>query len=157
MRKKFTRARRGTLAVLAFALTFLAGAVVAKPSASLLADPELNRLIDANYALVQRDGWAELRIPKKLHHIDSSDFGSNAVDVAQKLIAAGHEAYVVGGALRDLVMGETANDVDIATNASNEEIKAIMGSVKFHEVAGKVFGIANYPDEALDVATRESQ
>ena len=136
-------------ALLMLALAVLAGAAGANP----FDNPELNRLIDENYALVQRDGWAELRIPQSIHHISSADFGPNAVDAAKKLIAAGYEVYVVGGSLRDLLMGKTANDVDLSTNASNEEIKATLDNVKFHEVANKIFGVAHYPDEALDVAT----
>ena len=122
-------------------------------AAGLFDNAEANRLIDDNYARVQEDGWAELRIPQSLHPVSSADFGPNAIDAAQKLIAAGHDVYVVGGSLRDLFMGKPANDVDLATSASNEEIKATLDNVSFHEVNGKVFGIAHYPDEALDVST----
>ena len=122
-------------------------------AAGLFDNAEANRLIDENYALVQADGWAELRIPQSLHHISSADFGSNAIDAAKKLINAGYDVYVVGGSVRDILMGKPANDVDLATNASNEEIKATLDKVSFHEVNHKIFGIAHYPDEALDVST----
>ncbi len=62
-------------------------------AAGLFDNAEANRLIDENYALVQSDGWTELRIPQSLHHISSQ----NAIDAAKKLIAAGHDVYVVGG------------------------------------------------------------
>src|SRR5690606_26434291 len=39
--------------------------------------------------------------------------------------AAGHEAYVVGGAVRDSLMGITPGDWDIATSATPEEIKGL--------------------------------
>ena len=141
--------KKGIFALLMLVLAVLAGAAGAKQ----FSDPEFNRLINENYALVQKDGWAELRIPQSIHHISSADFGPNAVDAAKKLIATGYDVYVVGGSIRDMLMGKAANDVDLATNASNEEIKATLDNVKFHEVAHKIFGVAHYPDEALDVAT----
>ena len=141
--------RRYISALLILALTVLTGTSGARP----FDDPEFNRLVDENYALVQKDGWAELRIPQSIHGIISTDFGPNAVDAAKKLTAAGYDVYVVGGSLRDMLMGKPANDVDLSTNATNDEIKATLDSVKFHEVNNKIFGIAQYPDEALDVST----
>ena len=35
----------------------------------------------------------------------------------------GYEAYVVGGAVRDSIMGRTPHDYDVATNALPEQIK----------------------------------
>ena len=136
-------------ALLILALAVLTGTSVANP----FDDPDFNRLVDENYVLVQKDGWAELRIPQSIHNISSSDFGLNAVDAARKLISAGYDVYVVGGSLRDMLMGKPANDVDLSTNATNDEIKATLDSVKFHEVNHKIFGIAQYPDEAIDVST----
>ncbi|MBR1437951.1 MAG: hypothetical protein IJ587_05380 [Synergistaceae bacterium] len=110
-------------------------------------------LIDENYALVQKDGWAELRIPQFLHRIGKTDFAPNAVDVADKLCSAGYEVYIVGGAIRDIILGKPTNDFDIATNATNEAIKDILGNVTFHKADGKLFCYAQYPDGDVDVAT----
>lgn len=48
-----------------------------------------------------------------------------AAPVLDKLIAAGYEAYFVGGSVRDVLLGKAVNDVDIATSAFPSEVKAI--------------------------------
>lgn len=48
-----------------------------------------------------------------------------AVPILKKLEKAGFEAYFVGGSVRDHLLGRTINDVDIATSAYPEEVKAI--------------------------------
>jgi len=56
-----------------FAFTLLALTLAASTAAAGFFDnAEVNRLIDENYARVQEDGWAELRIPQFLHHISSA-------------------------------------------------------------------------------------
>ena len=115
---------------------------------------EINRLIDENYKLVQENGWAELRIPESVHGISRDIFSPNALDAAEKLINAGYEAYGIGGAVRDLVIGVPTRDFDIATTASNEEFAKILGNVTFHTIpSGQSFGDAHYPDEIIDVAS----
>ncbi len=53
---------------------------------------------------------------------------TNEWEASQKIIEAlqtlGFEAYVVGGAVRDIVLGKTATDIDIATSAFPDEVKA---------------------------------
>lgn len=48
-----------------------------------------------------------------------------ALAVVNKIKAAGYEAYIAGGAVRDVIMGKTPHDYDIATNARPEEVKRI--------------------------------
>ncbi|WP_208560107.1 CCA tRNA nucleotidyltransferase [Marinilactibacillus kalidii] len=48
-----------------------------------------------------------------------------ALPVLTKLTQAGYEAYFVGGSVRDALLGKTVNDVDIATSAFPNEIKAL--------------------------------
>lgn len=48
--------------------------------------------------------------------------------VLDLLIAAGFEAYIVGGCVRDDLLGKDPNDWDICTNATPEEVCAVMGS-----------------------------
>ena len=116
--------------------------------------PEINRIIDENYKLVQENGWAELRIPESVHGLSRDVFSPNAVDAAEKLINTGYEAYCIGGAVRDLVMGTPTMDFDIVTTAPNEEFEKILGDVTFHTIpSGQSFGYAHYPDEIIDVAS----
>ncbi|MBL8721223.1 MAG: polynucleotide adenylyltransferase PcnB [Myxococcales bacterium] len=49
----------------------------------------------------------------------------DALRVVRKLVAAGFEAYIVGGAVRDLLLGRTAKDFDIATSARPEDVKRV--------------------------------
>ena len=115
---------------------------------------EINRLIDENYTLVQKNGWAKLVIPRILHGIGEERFSPSCIAAAKTLIAAGHEAYVIGGAVRDMIIGKPSNDFDLVTSATNEEIKALLPNVTFHTIQnGAEFAVAHYPDEAIDVAT----
>jgi poly(A) polymerase len=54
------------------------------------------------------------------HQIDPKLLSTNAVRVTQTLQAAGYDAFVVGGAVRDLLLGVKPKDFDIATNATPE-------------------------------------
>ena len=49
-----------------------------------------------------------------------------------RLESFGHEAYVVGGAVRDAMLGRPLNDYDVTTLASPEEIKAVFAD--FHTI-----------------------
>lgn len=121
-------------------------------SKGLFANKELNRLVDQNHKEVEKNGWAELRIPVSLHGITEDFVDPDAVDAAKKLLAEGYEVYVVGGAIRDLIMDYPANDFDLATNASISEIKRILGDVTTHSVGDMTFAYAHYPSQIIDVA-----
>ena len=49
----------------------------------------------------------------------------NIKSVIDKLIENGYEAYVVGGCVRDIIMGRTPNDWDVTTSAKPEDVKEI--------------------------------
>jgi poly(A) polymerase len=59
------------------------------------------------------------------HGIDPKLLDDNAVRVVRTLKEAGHEAYVVGGAVRDLLVGRRPKDFDVATDATPEHVKAL--------------------------------
>ncbi len=59
------------------------------------------------------------------HGIDQSLLDERAVRVVRTLKEAGHEAYIVGGAVRDLLVGLRPKDFDVATNATPEQVKAL--------------------------------
>lgn len=56
------------------------------------------------------------------------DFPAHVTQIVMQLQEAGHQAYVVGGGVRDLLLGKKPKDFDIATNALPEEIKTVFGS-----------------------------
>lgn len=60
-----------------------------------------------------------------VHKIDPAMVDRRAVDVCSTLKEAGFEAYVVGGAVRDLLLGLRPKDFDVATNATPEQVKSL--------------------------------
>ena len=68
---------------------------------------------------------APKRIPKKSHHINPHLLSKNAVKVTQTLQQAGYEAFIVGGAVRDLVLGIEPKDFDVATNATPDQVQRL--------------------------------
>jgi poly(A) polymerase len=59
------------------------------------------------------------------HGIDPALLDERAVKVVLTLKQAGYEAYVVGGAVRDLLVGRRPKDFDVATNATPEQVKSL--------------------------------
>lgn len=49
----------------------------------------------------------------------------SSIDIVRKLKKAGHDAYIVGGAIRDLCFGIEPTDVDISTSATPEQVQAV--------------------------------
>ncbi len=59
------------------------------------------------------------------HGIDPSLVDERALSVVRTLKSAGFEAYIVGGAVRDLMVGLRPKDFDVATNATPEQVKGL--------------------------------
>ena len=59
------------------------------------------------------------------HGIDASLVDDRALNVIHTLKEAGFEAYIVGGAVRDLLLGLRPKDFDVATNATPEQVKGL--------------------------------
>ena len=66
-----------------------------------------------------------VEVPAAEHGIDPSLVDDRAIKVVRALKEAGYEAYVVGGAVRDLLVGRRPKDFDVATNATPEQVKAL--------------------------------
>ena len=66
-----------------------------------------------------------VEIGAEQHRIDASLLDANAVRVVKTLKDAGYEAYIVGGAVRDLLAGMRPKDFDVATNATPEQVKSL--------------------------------
>ena len=84
-------------------------------------------------------------------------FPAYVLKTLQVLNAAGYEAYVVGGAVRDLLLGIEPGDYDITTNARPERIAAALRSAGYTlaEKLGENFGVVVAVTEghALEIAT----
>ncbi|MBI5717851.1 MAG: polynucleotide adenylyltransferase PcnB [Burkholderiales bacterium] len=68
---------------------------------------------------------ARREFAREEHGIDPTLLDANAVRVVRTLKEAGYEAYVVGGAVRDLIVGLRPKDFDVATDATPEQVKAL--------------------------------
>ena len=64
-------------------------------------------------------------VPASVHGIDPELVDRRAADVVATLKQAGFEAYIVGGAVRDLLLGLRPKDFDVATNATPEQVKGL--------------------------------
>jgi len=68
---------------------------------------------------------AALRVPREKHGLAREAISPAAAKVCAVLREAGFSAYVVGGAVRDLLLGIAPKDFDIATDARPEQIKPL--------------------------------
>ncbi|MFT6591482.1 MAG: poly(A) polymerase, partial [Rhodoferax sp.] len=59
------------------------------------------------------------------HGINPALVDERALNVVRTLKGAGYEAYIVGGAVRDLMVGLRPKDFDVATNATPEQVKSL--------------------------------
>ena len=64
-------------------------------------------------------------VPAAVHGINPELVDRRASDVVRTLKQAGYEAYIVGGAVRDLLLGLKPKDFDVATNATPEQVKGL--------------------------------
>ena len=67
------------------------------------------------------------------------------LDIVRRLEGAGHEAWCVGGALRDAALGEPASDVDVATAATPEQVRKLFRRTV---AVGERFGTVGVLDRA---------
>ena len=73
----------------------------------------------------QRANGGLQRTGKELHGIDRRNVSRHAIKVCEVLHQHGYQAYIVGGAVRDLIVGLEPKDFDVATNATPEQIKPL--------------------------------
>ena len=66
-----------------------------------------------------------VEVPKAQHQIDPKLVDERAIKVVATLVEGGFEAYIVGGAVRDLLVGLRPKDFDVATNATPEQVKGL--------------------------------
>ena len=64
-------------------------------------------------------------IPRTAHSILRADISESAIKVLETLLVAGFESYLVGGGVRDLLLGLHPKDFDIATEAEPEEVREL--------------------------------
>jgi len=94
-------------------------------------------------------------IPRSEHDISRKWISPNAVRVLYRLKEQGYFAYLVGGGVRDLLLGREPKDFDIATDAKPHEVKKIFRNCR---LIGRRFRLAHihFHDEIIEVATFRS-
>jgi len=92
---------------------------------------------------------------KDQHGIDVKHIDSKALYILEKLRASNHTAYLVGGSVRDLLLGKKPKDFDISTSAKPEEIKKLFPS---SILIGKRFRLAHvrFGRKIIEVSTFRS-
>lgn len=90
--------------------------------------------------------------PKEMHGIDPHAIDPKALYILDRLRASHYTAYLVGGSVRDLLLGKKPKDFDIATEAKPEEIKALFPNAI---LIGKRFRLAHvrFGKKVIEVAT----
>ena len=91
-------------------------------------------------------------IPRELHPISRKNISSGALRVLYRLNEAGFEAYLVGGAVRDLLLGRQPKDFDVATSATPEQVRQLFRNCR---LIGRRFRLAHvvFGPEIIEVAT----
>jgi hypothetical protein len=64
-------------------------------------------------------------IPRDEHHISCQNLPNSALKVLHSLNDAGFQAYLVGGCVRDMLLGMQPKDFDVATDATPEQVKSL--------------------------------
>ncbi len=92
---------------------------------------------------------------KDENHIDRSRVDSHAIAVVKKLAASGFESYLVGGAVRDLMLGRTPKDFDVATAASPRQVHKLFYNSR---IIGRRFKLVHiiFGKEIIEVSTFRS-
>ncbi len=92
------------------------------------------------------------RIPARIHRINRKQLSTGALKTTEGLQKAGFEAYVVGGAVRDLLLQRRPKDFDIATDATPEQVRQIF---RRSRIIGRRFRLVHvlFGDETVEAST----
>lgn len=86
------------------------------------------------------------------HMISRSLISDNALKVLYRLKKAGFQAYLVGGCVRDLLLGREPKDFDVVTDAHPEQVRSVFRNCR---LIGRRFRLAHvhFGEEIVEVAT----
>ncbi len=91
-------------------------------------------------------------LKRNQHSISRKNISHNAVKVLYKLNEAGYQAFLVGGGVRDILLGLQPKDFDVATDATPDEVYKLFRNCR---LVGRRFRLAHilYGREVIEVAT----
>lgn len=91
-------------------------------------------------------------IPREAHCISRKNISKNALTVLYRLHEAGFRACLVGGGVRDLLLGREPKDFDVATDATPEQVRRLFRNCR---LIGRRFRLAHvlFGKEIVEVAT----
>lgn len=91
-------------------------------------------------------------IPRAEHLISRANISEGALKVLYRLKSAGYQAYLVGGCVRDLLLGREPKDFDVATDATPEQVKELFRGC---HLIGRRFRLAHVRagQDVIEVAT----
>jgi len=91
-------------------------------------------------------------VPRAEHPISRANISPNALKVLYRLKDAGHQGFLVGGAVRDLLLGLHPKDFDVATDAHPEQVRKLFRNCR---LIGRRFHLAHvrFGMEIVEVAT----
>ncbi len=91
-------------------------------------------------------------IPRPEHRVSRANISKHALKVLYRLKDAGYQAFLVGGGVRDLLLGLQPKDFDVATDATPEEVRALFANSR---LIGRRFRLAHvrFGREIIEVAT----
>ena len=91
-------------------------------------------------------------ISRDQHNVSRKLISANALKVLYRLQKGGYDAYLVGGGVRDMLLGIEPKDFDIATNATPEQIKSLFRNCR---LIGRRFRLAHivFGRDIIEVAT----
>jgi poly(A) polymerase len=106
----------------------------------------------SDIALSDPDSFRLRTVPRDAHSISRKDISPNALRVLYRLRDAGYAGYLVGGAVRDLLVGGNPKDFDVATSATPEEVRHLFRNSR---LIGRRFRIVHvvFGREIIEVAT----
>jgi poly(A) polymerase len=92
------------------------------------------------------------RLARDRHGIDRRNVSRHAIKVCEVLQQHGYAAYIVGGAVRDLIVGLQPKDFDVATNATPEQIKPLFRRAR---IIGRRFQLVHvvFGQEIIETST----
>jgi len=91
-------------------------------------------------------------VPRPEHNISRADISNAALKVLYRLRDGGYQGYLVGGSVRDLLLGKHPKDFDVATSATPEEVHKLFNNSR---LIGRRFRLVHvrFGREIIEVAT----